>query len=68
MTTMSQNLDLTRLERSIADLELRVAEQKGRLDGGGAAAFGSAEVLQLMEQTLESWRERKGASSGSLNK
>ena len=62
MTVMSQtNPELTRLERSIADLERRVAEQKERMKGGGGNAFGSAEVLGLMEQTLESWRERKRA-------
>jgi len=62
MTVMAQtNPELTRLERSIADLELRVAEQKERMKGGGGSAFGSAEVLGLMEQTLESWRERKRA-------
>ncbi len=53
--------ELTRLNRRIADLELRVAEQKTGVMCEGGKVFGSAEVLDLMEQTLESWRQRKRA-------
>ena len=42
----------------IADLERRIAEQKRRIANEGAA-FGSLQVLQFMEQTLESWRKHK---------
>ena len=47
-----------RWELQIADLERRIVEQNGRISREGAS-FGSLEVLHLLEQTLESWREHR---------
>jgi hypothetical protein len=47
-----------RWELQIADLERRIVEQKRRVSSEGAS-FGSLEVLHVMEQTLESWREQR---------
>ena len=49
--------ELARCKWWIADFEVRIAEQKLRLRCEGNV--GSAEVLELMVQTLESWRERE---------
>ena len=49
-----------RCDLQIADLERRIVEQKSRIANEGAS-FGSLEVLQFMEQTLESWLEHKRA-------
>lgn len=44
--------------RQIADFERRIVEHKGRIACEGAS-FGSLQVLNFMEQTLESWREQR---------
>lgn len=53
--------EVARLDQRIADLELRVAEQKKCVMRDGGDVFPSGQVLDLMAQTLESWRERKRA-------
>ena len=50
--------EAARWDQQIADLERRIVEQKRRVSHEGAG-FGSLEVLQLMEQPLESWRGHK---------
>ncbi len=52
--------EATRWNVQIADLERRIFEQKRRVECEGAN-FGSLEVLHFMEQTLESWRDRRRA-------
>ena len=53
------DLDLKlRCERVIADLTVRIAQLKegSRL---GSHGWASAEFIDLLQQTLESWEERK---------
>ena len=51
--------ELAHWELRIADLARRVEEQKGRLGCEGGDVLGSFEVLHLMENTLENWRDYK---------
>ena len=51
--------ELARWELRVADLERRVAEQKGRVPCEVGEGLGAHEVLHFMEQTLESWREHR---------
>jgi hypothetical protein len=46
-------------EWHIADLQIRIAQLKERSGLGCDAALASAEFVELLQQTLNSWEERK---------
>ena len=46
-----------RCERVIADFTIRIAQLKG--SGRGIEVLASAEFIDLLQQTLDSWEERK---------
>lgn len=48
--------NLASWDHRIADLESRIAEQKIRVLSGKGDIVSSISVLELMEQTLQSWR------------
>jgi len=50
--------ELTQLELGISDLECRISETMSRVTYA-PGAFGSLQVLQFMEQTLEELRQRR---------
>jgi hypothetical protein len=52
-----KQVELTRWELRVADLERRVAEQERRVACEPGEGLGAREVLHFMEQTLENWRE-----------
>ena len=54
MTDLDSKL---RCERVIADLTVRIAQLKG--SGRGSDALASAEFIDLLQQTLDGWEERK---------
>jgi hypothetical protein len=50
--------ELTQLEAGISDLERRISETTSRVTSA-PGAFGSLQVLQFMEQTLEELQQRR---------
>jgi hypothetical protein len=54
MTDLDSKL---RCERVIADLTVRIAQLKE--SGRGGDVLASAELVELLQQTLNSWEERK---------
>ena len=46
-------------EWHIADLQIRIAQLKERSGLDSDAALASAEFVELLQQTLNSWEERK---------
>ena len=55
--TQPKQDELARWELRVADLERRIADQKRRVSSELGEGLGAREVLHLMEQTLENWRE-----------
>ena len=54
MTDLDSNL---RCERVIADLTVRIAQLKD--SGRGSEVLASTEFIDLLQETLNSWEERK---------
>ncbi len=50
---MTKKDELRHWDEQIRDLECRIEQEKRRLSAGESHAWGSVEVLRLMEQTLE---------------
>jgi hypothetical protein len=46
-------------ERHIADLRCRIARLKENSPRSGSELLTSAEIIELLQQTLESWQERE---------
>ncbi len=62
---MRKKDELRYWDEQIRDLECRIEQEKRRLSAGESDAWGSVEVLHLMEQTLEDWRAYKRALQSS---
>ena len=59
MGTLDLDFEILRCEQHIADLTLRINQLKEASPSAGSGTFASAEYIELLQKTLESWQERK---------
>ena len=59
MASLDLDFELLRCEQNIADLTLRVNQLKETSPSAGGGMLASVEYMDLLQKTLESWRERK---------